>query len=214
MVDISVMMCDDHVQIRDSILQTLEQEFSFEICGRASSGKECIELINSGIKPDILILDINMPNGMHGYDVAKYLQKKYPAIKILVFSSFDDIAAIKAMIRFGAKGFVCKGGHPDELKLALITVSKGRNYFSENFLISRNEIEEIQANTIEWIERMTQKEWDLAHLIASDLPLKQVASKLNISESVASKRRKSVLKKTGTKSSIGLIAFLKKVGIL
>ncbi|TXT31728.1 MAG: two component transcriptional regulator LuxR family [Chitinophagaceae bacterium] len=214
MVDVSVMMCDDHVQIRDSILQTLEQEFSFKICGRASSGKECIELISSGIKPTILILDISMPNGMHGYDVAKFLQKNYPAIKILVFSSFDDRAAIKAMIRFGAKGFVCKGGQTDELKRALLEVTNGGTYFPKDFIITAKEIKEIQSKPIEWAENMTQKEWDLAHLITSDLPLKQVAAKLDISESVASKRRKSVFKKTGAKSSIGLIAFLKKIGIM
>jgi len=214
MVDLSVMMCDDHVQIRDSILETLEQEFSFKICGRASGGKECIELISSGIKPDILILDISMPNGMHGYDVAKFLQKNYPAIKILVFSSFDDRAAVKAMIKFGAKGFVCKGGQTNELKRALLEVANGGAYFPKELNFTRAQIQEIKNTPIPWIEKITDREMLTVKLIAEDLLTKQVAENMGISKSVVNKKINNIQIKTGTKSKSGIIYFFKKVGLL
>ena len=101
------MMCDDHVMLRDMILGVLEKEHGFSVCGRVQSGEDCIRQIEQGCIPDLLILDISLPE-MPGYEVARYLREKFPQIKILVFSIITDYAAVKAMIRLELMGLHLK----------------------------------------------------------------------------------------------------------
>lgn len=211
---ISLMMCDDHLSILDTVLGDLSNDTRFTICGKASSGQDCINLINNNSIPDVLILDISMPNGMNGYDVAKYLQKASLPLKIVVFSTFDDLNAIKAMVRFGAKGFVCKSDPIKLLKHAIDQVLEGKFYFTKNMVFSKDEITAMLQSPITWAETITNRDLKMAQLMQNGLAFKEVANCLDITTSAASKKRKKLFTKTETNSTIGLIGFLRKVGLM
>lgn len=211
---IKIMMCDDQVMFRDLLLELLQKNEAFKIINRSSSGEECIDQIEKGFVPDILLLDISMPKGISGYTVAKYLQKKHPKIKVIAVSMLTEINAIKAMIRFGAKGFIYKESKPSEISKAIRAVFNEQEYYPENFTLTKDEIIIYKNTKIDWLEKMSKSELYTVKLIAEDFSIKQVSSELNISASVVNKKMTSLFKKTQTHTRTGLITFLRKVGIL
>lgn len=208
------MMCDDHVMVRDLVLDYLSKDSDFTIINSAANGEQCLDIIKKGPTPDILLLDINMPNGINGYQVAKNLQFSFPEIKIICLSMLTNLNAVKAMIRYGAKGFLYKDTNPAEIARAIKLVHQGEEYFPIDLNLSNEEIQVCKTCSIDWLEKITRTELVTAKLISSDLSINQVADEMNISVSVVNKKINRLQKKTKTNSRIGLLHFLRKVGIL
>lgn len=211
---IRLMLCDDHLAFLDGVIEVLKKYPNFEVIGKATSGNECIQLISEHLQPDILLLDISMPNGISGYMVAKYIHQKKLPIKVIAVSMLDDLQAIKAMIRFGAKGFVYKGNSLKGIDEIIQTVYNGNEYYPEEVHLTPKQIEKIKHTPILWLENMHPQEWEIIQSIANDNSQKIVSKQLDISDSLVSKRLRSLCKKTGSNSSIGLINFFKSVGLI
>lgn len=211
---ISIMMCDDQVMILDLVIDYLSKDPDFTIINSAASGEECLDLIKKGPTPDILLLDLSMPKGISGYQVAKNIQSSFPEIKIIGISMLTEFHAVKAMIRYGAKGFLFKDAKPSEIARAIRLVQQGEEYFPKELNLSDEEIQVCKTSSIDWLEKITRTELVTAKLISSDLSINQVADEMNISVSVVNKKINRLQKKTKTNSRIGLLHFLRKVGIL
>lgn len=206
------MMCDDHVMFMDTIGDLLRKE-NFEVIATTLSGEACIKAIDSGLIPDVLILDINMPE-MPGYKVAQHFKKHYPNVKILVFSMITDENAVKAMIRIGVNGFAFKNLTASELAEIIRKIISGQEYYPPEFIFSTEEIASIKQQKFPWAEQLTKKEIQAAQLLANDLSRKQVASDMGISASSINKKLERIFKKTNQNTTIGIIRFLRKVGII
>ncbi len=206
------MMCDDHVMVMDTIGDLLRKE-NFEVIATTLSGEACIKAIDSGLIPDVLILDINMPE-MPGYKVAQHFKKHYPNVKILVFSMITDENAVKAMIRIGVNGFAFKNLTASELAEIIRKIISGQEYYPPEFIFSTEEIASIKQQKFPWAEQLTKKEIQAAQLLANDLSRKQVASDMGISASSINKKLERIFKKTNQNTTIGIIRFLRKVGII
>jgi two-component system response regulator NreC len=198
----------------DLVLEYLSKDPDFNIINSASCGDKCLELIYNGCIPDILILDISMPNGISGYEVSKQLQKDYPSIKIIGLSMLTDCNAVRGMIRCGAKGFLFKDTNPFEIARAIKLVYSGVEYYPSCLNLSPTEIFVYKNTPIDWLENITRTETVTAKLISTDISNSLVADELNISVSAVNKKIKSLFKKTNTSSRIGLLAFLRRVGVL
>ncbi|WP_081720433.1 MULTISPECIES: response regulator transcription factor [Sediminibacterium] len=207
-----IMMCDDHVMVMDTIGDLLRKE-NFEVIATTLSGEACIKAIDSGLIPDVLILDINMPE-MPGYKVAQHFKKHYPNVKILVFSMITDENAVKAMIRIGVNGFAFKNLTASELAEIIRKIISGQEYYPPEFIFSTEEIASIKQQKFPWAEQLTKKEIQAAQLLANDLSRKQVASDMGISASSINKKLERIFKKTNQNTTIGIIRFLRKVGII
>lgn len=205
-------MCDDHDMVINTMGDLLRKE-NFKVIATTLSGKACIEAIENGLIPDLLILDISMPD-MPGYNVALYVKKYYPKIKILIFSMITDESAVKAMIRIGVNGFAFKNLSANELAEIIQKILSGQEYYPPEFLFSTEEIETIKQQKIPWAEKITDKEIQATQLLAYDLSRKQVASDMGISASSINKKIERVFKKTNQKTTVGVINFLKKVGMI
>lgn len=206
------MMCDDNVMVMDTIGDLLRKE-NFEVIATTLSGEACIKAIDSGLIPDVLILDINMPE-MPGYKVAQHFKKHYPNVKILVFSMITDENAVKAMIRIGVNGFAFKNLTASELAEIIRKIISGQEYYPPEFIFSTEEIASIKQQKFPWAEQLTKKEIQAAQLLANDLSRKQVASDMGISASSINKKLERIFKKTNQNTTIGIIRFLRKVGII
>ena len=206
------MMCDDHVMVMDKIGDLLRKE-NFEVIATTLSGEACIKAIDSELIPDVLILDINMPE-MPGYKVAQHFKKHYPNVKILVFSMITDENAVKAMIRIGVNGFAFKNLTASELAKIIRKIISGQEYYPPEFIFSTEEIASIKQQKFPWAEQLTKKEIQAAQLLANDLSRKQVASDMGISASSINKKLERIFKKTNQNTTIGIIRFLRKVGII
>lgn len=208
----SIMMCDDHAMVMNTMGDLLRKE-NFKVIATTLSGKACIEVIQSGLIPDLLILDINMPD-MPGYIVAQHLKNHYPKIKILIYSMITDESAVKAMIRIGVNGFAFKNLSPNELAEIIRKILSGQEYYPPEFIFSTEEIETIKQQKFPWAEQLTEKEIQTAQLLAYDFSRKQVAADMGVSASSINKKMERVFKKTNQKTTVGVINFLKKVGII
>lgn len=207
-----IMMCDDHAMVMNTMGDLLRGE-NFEVIATTVSGKACIEAIEAGLIPDVLILDINMPE-MPGYVVAQYVKRYYPNINILIYSVITDENAVKAMIRIGVNGFAFKNLTHKELAEIIRIIISGQEFYPPKFIFSTEEIETIKQQKNPWAEELTEKEIQTAQLLANDLSRKQVALDMGISPSSINKKMERIFKKTNQKTTVGVINFLKKVGMI
>lgn len=114
---INVMLADDHVLIREGIKQLLEFDGSMKVIAEASDGIECLEKLKN-VKPDILLLDINMPN-MNGIDVLKELKEKNDPLKVLILTVHSEVEYLVKAVDIGANGYILKDSGSAELKQAI-----------------------------------------------------------------------------------------------
>ncbi len=211
---ISLMLCDDKQEFLATMFGVLSQFNEFSNIITTTSGEECIQLIENGNTPDILLLDVSMPNGMSGYEVAKYLNNKKPSLKIIAFSMLTDEIVVAGMIRYNVKAFMTKDIAPQEILRIIKLVAAGGEYYPPCFFFTQETIVRIKNTPIAWAENITSKELQAMKLISSGIPRKQAAIEMNISESALSKKISRVLKKTITDSTICAINFLKKVELI
>ena len=133
---INVMLADDHVLIREGIKQLLEFDGSMKVIAEASDGIECLEKLKN-VKPDILLLDINMPN-MNGIDVLKELKEKNDPLKVLILTVHSEVEYLVKAVDIGANGYILKDSGSSELKQAIDVIMSGESYIQPSLLPALN----------------------------------------------------------------------------
>lgn len=202
---IKLFIVDDHHLIRIS-LGTLLESMGFQVLGNAENGADMISKIEN-IDPDVILMDYSMPI-MNGVAATKWLTENRPNIKTLALSMNSDDIAIINMIRAGAKGYVLKDAHPDELQNAIQAVAESGFYYSE---IVAGKMKDILSftpeKTTEEIESMTAREKEFLELCCSDLGYKEIAEKMGISPRTVDGHRESLFIKFDVKSRVGLVIY-------
>ena len=127
---IQVGIVDDHNLLRKALAKLISSFDSYAVLFEGDNGKDIKAKITQHLIPDIILLDVNMPD-MDGYETVRWLHKNYPQIKVLALSMFSDENTIIRMLRLGAKGYILKNIEPEELKLALDSIMKKDLYLSE-----------------------------------------------------------------------------------
>ena len=125
----TIALADDHVLLRNGLAGLLN-ELNYEVVFEADNGKQFIEKIKTHTAPQLVLMDINMPE-MDGYDTTLWLKKNHPQVKVLALSMFNDENAIIRMMKNGAKGYILKDSSPAELKAALQALETKGFYHSE-----------------------------------------------------------------------------------
>ncbi|HVU95456.1 MAG TPA: response regulator transcription factor [Puia sp.] len=121
--EISVVLVDDHVNFRNELATVIDSFAEFVVPWQADNGKQLIKQLAQHTLPDIVLLDINMPE-MDGFETAAWLKSHYPEVKVLAISTWDNEKTINRMLSLGASGFVLKDVEPTEMKAALLEVAE------------------------------------------------------------------------------------------
>jgi DNA-binding NarL/FixJ family response regulator len=124
-----IVLVDDHVLLRKG-LADLVRNLGYQVLYEANNGKEFCEKLKEGIHPDLVLLDINMPQ-MDGYETSLWLKKNHPDIRVLALSMHDDENAVIRMLKNGARGYILKDTEPAELKTAIDAILQKGFYYSE-----------------------------------------------------------------------------------
>src|SRR5215213_2604658 len=124
---IRVVLADDHEIFRDGFRVMLKKQDSVELIGEAGNGEELLEQVQE-LQPDIVITDIKMPK-LDGINATKILAKKYPHIGVIALSMFDEENLIIDMLEAGAKGYLLKNAHKNEIIAAVESVFKNQIYY-------------------------------------------------------------------------------------
>ena len=127
---IKVALVDDHVLLRSGLRGLVESFDKCTVLFEADNGKDFISKLKKNLLPDIILMDINMPE-MNGYETTLWLKNNYPDIKVLALSMYDNENAIIKMLRAGVKGYILKDCEPSELKYAINSIIQTGFYYTE-----------------------------------------------------------------------------------
>lgn len=205
---IRVVLADDHVFVRDGIKSLLENEANIEVVGEAIDGADALEVVKKN-NPDLLILDIRMPN-LTGIEVVEKLRNDNNRVKIIMLSMYDTEEYVLKSIQFGADGYLLKGSSKEEFLKALHTVAAGGKYFSgdvSSILISQLQnpltLLEPKQNLGEQVI-ITKREKEILALLLTGKGNKEIAETLKISKRTAEVHRFNLMKKLKVKNLIEL----------
>ena len=193
---IKVMIADDHELIREGLSRVLDMENDIEVICKVKSGVEAVESVRK-CKPDILLLDINMPE-MNGIDTLKKIKSTALKVKIVMLTVYDDIEYVSQCINLGADGYVLKDSDSDTLVKTIRVVYDGGSYIQPTLatqLIKYMTNESKNASDKVLLEALTRREVSVMKEIASGLSNKGISEKLDISEKTVKNHVSSILKK-------------------
>lgn len=194
---ISVMITDDHSMIREGLKQLLELEGEFEVIEEACDGVECIEKLKK-VTPDVLLLDINMPN-MNGLEVLQKINEMKFKVKVLVLTVHNEVEYLLKAVDIGVNGYLLKDSESAELKKAILSVVNGEDYIQPSLIpvLNAKMIDRNKDN--EKIEKLTKRELQVLKLLSIGKLNRQVADELEISERTVKNHVSNIFKKIDVK---------------
>ena len=211
-----VAIVDDHAMFRKGLSMLIDLFAMYEVLFEAEDGNDFISKISEDNLPDIVLLDINLPE-MDGYETATWIKNNYPDIKILALSTMDADTAIIKMIKCGARGYVLKDSEPEELNLAFDEViSKG---FFYNELVSRKILTSINLlvdynSSVNKLLKLTDRETQFLKLTCSEKSYQQIAKEMFVSERTIDGYRDALFKKLDVTTRVGLVMYAIKNGVV
>jgi DNA-binding NarL/FixJ family response regulator len=214
----TVAITDDHVLLRNGLANLLK-ELGYDVLFHADNGAQLVEKLKTYPAPQVMLMDINMPQ-MDGYESTRWLKENHPSVKVLVLSMLDDETSIIRMFRNGAKGYILKDCHPDELEAAIESLLKKDFYHSE--LISGKLIRAInhfddnnpRPPSAPPPVTLTEKEKEFLKWVCTELSYKEIADKMNLSPRTVEGYRDALQEKLECKGRIGLVLWAIRKGIV
>lgn len=211
-----ILLIEDHTLVRAGLVSLLSAEADFEVVGEADNGRDGMQAAAS-LKPDIVVTDISMP-GMSGIETIREIKRRQPEVGVLVLTMHRTDAHIQESLRAGANGYVLKDAHPDELRIAIRSILRGKTYLSPD--ISSNVINgylcgsgDPSAQLSPW-DKLTHRERQVLKLIAEGHQNKYIADYLCVSVKTVEKHRANLMGKLDLHSASTLTAYAIDKGLL
>lgn len=190
---ISVMIVDDHAIIREGIKQLLEFDGSVKVIAEAGNGIECIEKLKD-VQPDVLLLDINMPE-MNGIEVLRKLKKEKSNIKVLILTVHNEVEYLLQAVDIGVDGYIMKDSESTELKRAIQLVMNDENYIQPSLIPALNSRLVKRDVDKDKIDSLTKRELEVLIQVANGMSNKEIALNLDISERTVKNHISNIFKK-------------------
>src|SRR6202041_282212 len=212
-----ILLADDHEIVRRGLSSLLQKHEGWEICGEASDGREALELAKR-LKPDVIILDIGMPN-LNGLSTTRQMLQHDPQFKIIVLTITDSDQVIREALDAGARGFVLKSDAARDLVSAVEALQSKRMFFTPrvNDLVLRGFLDKghaISRNEPPNLPVLTAREREVTQLLAEGKSSKEVASLLNLSTKTVETHRSNIMRKLGLHSIRDLVVYAIKNNII
>ena len=197
---IKVLIADDQELIRQSLQIVLSIKEGISVIGTTENGKKVMEFLKKE-KPDVILMDIRMPE-MDGVQCTKAIKERYPEVKIIILTTFDDDEFVFSALKYGASGYLLKGISMDELDKAIHTVYKGGAMINPE--IATKVVEQFsemaQSNydimiEAQNVEDITEAEWDIIKLVGWGLSNREIADKVMLSEGTVRNYISTILSK-------------------
>lgn len=205
MKPISIAIADDHPLVLNGLKTVLHQFANrFELLWEAMDGKEVLNNIENFPLPDVLLLDIQMPE-KDGMETCKIIHQKYPEIHIIALTNFEDVFYVKNMMKNGAQGYLLKTADIEVLLKAIETVYGGEDFFDEAIKSKLIQDSIFGKRRTSLIPMLTRREKEVLKLIIDENTNTQIADKLFLSLRTVEKHRTSLLQKLGVKNTAGLV---------
>ena len=212
---IKVALADDHVLLRNALASLIDKFENCKVTLQASNGKKLSAEISPSNMPDVVLLDLNMPE-MDGFATAIWLRDNYPSIQVLMLTMYDSELTLIRLLQAGVKGFLKKDIHPNELKYAIHSVMENGYYYSHNATgkllnLFRNNSE--SAST--WNKTMLSEiDIRFLQLSCSEMTYKEIAQEMKLNPRGVDNLRDNLFTKLDVKSRVGLAMYAIRHGLV
>lgn len=208
----SVVIVEDQTAVRELITEMLESRGKFAVKGSTGDGTEGVELALRH-QPDVLILDINLP-GISGIEVLRRLHDEVPKMRVLVFSGKTERQIAHGLLKQGVCGFVNKTSPLSELREALDAVADGKTWFTESYQKAlADALDSPESLVDEKGSALSDREREVAVLLAQSHSSKEVAALLKISAKTVENHRTNLMRKLGVHDVAGVIRYVVRQGL-
>ena len=208
---ITLIIADDHEIFRDGLALMLSKQDDIQLIAQAENGKELVELTEK-LQPDVVLTDIKMPR-MDGIEATRILTQKYPELKIIALSMFDEENLIVEMLESGAKGYLLKNADKLEILEAITTVYEDKAFYCKATsarLAAMIVKSRFNPNKKQEPAVFNDREKDIIKLICQQYTAQQIGEKLFLSKRTVEGYRIKILEKMNVKNTAGMVVFALK----
>ncbi|MGK5508525.1 response regulator [Brevibacillus formosus] len=202
---IRVLLVDDHTMIRKGLRVLLESYSQIKIVGESHTGNDAILQANQ-LEPDVVLMDLSLPNGLDGFTASNEIRKSNPFVKIVILTMHDEEIFVQKAITVGADGYILKNSHGELLFQAIVEVYSGKRFYKTS--VSQEIINlwlKSDAKTLPSV--LTLREKELVRLIVLGYTNKEMADKLLISVKTVENHKTNIMQKLGLDSKHQLIQY-------
>lgn len=216
MASIRVFLADDHKIFLEGLERILNDQSSIEVVGTAKDGREAVRKIRS-IKPDVAVLDINMPH-LNGIKAVRLLKRRCPKTNILILSMHEDDAFVQETLEAGASGYILKGSEHDELVTAIQEAHRGCLFLNSSIASGLRREPHFPVKKGKqpklFVSPLSPREREVLSLYAKGQSNQVIADSLGISPNTVKTHRRNMMKKLGLHRLADLIRYAYKKGIV
>jgi DNA-binding NarL/FixJ family response regulator len=212
-----ILIADDHEVVRRGLSTLLQTHEGWEICGEAKDGREAVDMARQ-LKPDVVILDVGMPN-LNGLAATRQLSQHNPQQKIIVLTITDSDQVIREALDAGARGFVLKSDAARDLISTVEALQHNRTFFTPrvNDMVLAGFLDKGQtapSGEAPRLPKLTPREHEVVQLLAEGKSSKEVATLLNLSTKTAETHRSNIMRKLGFHSIRDIVVYAIKNNII
>jgi len=215
MSKIKIAIADDYKIFRDGLKVGLSADDNLEVMLEADNGEELLKGLENN-SPDVIIMDLKMPI-MDGMEATKEVRKKFPSIKVLVVSMYEDDKFIIHLMENGANGYLLKNAEPDEIRRSIYSVHENGYYFNDlvnkallKKLVLKNNLKPSFNQNID----LTEREQEVLKMICEEKTAAEIAKEIFLSPRSVEGIRQRLIEKIGVRNTAGLVMFAVKNGIV
>ena len=215
MSKIKIAIADDYKIYRDGLKVGLSADDNLDVMLEADNGEDLLKALETA-SPDIIIMDLKMPI-MDGMEATKAVRKKYPAIKVLVVTMYEDDKFIIHLMENGANGYLLKNAEPDEIRKSIYALYENGYYFNDlvnkallKKLVLKNNFKPSFNQNIE----LTEREQEVLKLICEEKTAAEIGKQIFLSPRSVEGIRQRLIEKVGVRNSAGLVMFAVKSGLV
>lgn len=212
---IKIAIADDYKIYRDGLKVGLSADENMKVLFEADNGEDLMKGLEN-VTPDVIIMDLKMPI-MDGMEATKQVRKKYPSVKVLVVSMYEDDKFIIHLMENGANGYLLKNAEPDEIRRSIYAVHENGYYFNDlvnkallKKLVLKNNLKPSFNQNVE----LTEREQEVLKLICEEKTASEIAKEIFLSPRSVEGIRQRLIEKVGVRNSAGLVMFAVKSGIV
>jgi DNA-binding NarL/FixJ family response regulator len=203
-----LLLIDDHQLFNDGLKSLLSTEPNIEVLGQVFEAKNILYEVQR-LSPNLLFLDINLPDG-NGIEMSKIILKNFPQTKIILLTMYADYQMLKEAKKAGVHGYILKNTSKQELLNGIEVVLGGANYFDEKI---NKEPESNNNDDISKKYSLTEREIEIVRFVREGLDSYQIADNMNLSYHTVKTHRRNIHFKIGTSTTPELIKFANENGI-
>lgn len=217
MLPIKVAIADDHKIFRSGVINTLMPYHNINVMFEADDGEHLLQIMQES-QPDVILMDLKMPK-MDGIQATIVIKEKYPSVKIIILTMYEDDNFIVHLVENGANAYLLKNSEPEEIYEAICTTFEKGFYFNENVnlallkkVLNKNKQHFKPAFTNEI--QLTERELEVLKLICNECTTQEISEKIFLSPRTVEGLRQKLLEKLNVKNTVGLVLYAFRSGLI